>query len=107
MKKIFIFLIIIVVLFSSCGKQEEQNEFPQKPITVIVYTGPGGLIDITARKFVDVASKYTNATFVVENKPGSGGIVALKRLLQLPSDGYTMFACTKSNISKIVSSGGE
>ncbi|MEA1972634.1 MAG: tripartite tricarboxylate transporter substrate-binding protein, partial [Candidatus Cloacimonadota bacterium] len=57
--------------------------------------------------FVDVASKYTNATFVVENKPGSGGIVALKRLLQLPSDGYTMFACTKSNISKIVSSGGE
>jgi len=107
MKKILIILLLTLLFFTSCKKTNEEFSFPEKPVTIIVYTGPGGLIDITARKFADVASKYTKATFVVENKPGSGGIVAMKRLLQLPSDGYTLFACTKSNISKIVSTGGE
>jgi len=107
MKRTLFALLLIMVVLTSCRKTEEEFSFPEKPITLIVYTGPGGLIDITARKFTDIASKYTDATFVVENKPGSGGIVAMKRLLQLPADGYTMFACTKSNISKIVSSGGE
>ena len=107
MKRISIYLFLIVLILTSCKKADDEFSFPKKPITIIVYTGPGGLIDITARKFADVASKYSEATFVVENKPGSGGIVAMKRLLQLPSDGYTLFACTKSNISKIVSTGGE
>ncbi|MDN5354330.1 MAG: putative tricarboxylic transport rane protein [Candidatus Cloacimonadota bacterium] len=107
MKKNLLFLLIMIIILAACKQSEQEFSFPEKPITVIVYTGPGGLIDITARKFVAIASKYTDATFVVENKPGSGGIVAMKRLLQLPADGYTIFACTKSNISKIVSSGGE
>ncbi|NQT65314.1 MAG: tripartite tricarboxylate transporter TctB family protein [FCB group bacterium] len=107
MKKTFAILLLTLLIFASCKKSNDKFSFPEKPITIIVYTGPGGLIDVTARKFADVASKYTEATFVVENKPGSGGIVAMKRLLQLPADGYTLFASTKSNISKIVSSGGE
>jgi putative tricarboxylic transport membrane protein len=107
MKKISIILLLSLIILTSCKESKDEFSFPEKPITIIVYTGPGGLIDITARKFADVASQYTDATFVVENKPGSGGIVAMKRLLQLPADGYTLFACTKSNISKIVSSGGE
>jgi len=107
MKKILIILFLVTIILTSCKESKDEFSFPEKPVTIIVYTGPGGLIDITARKFADVASQYTDATFVVENKPGSGGIVAMKRLLQLPADGYTLFACTKSNISKIVSSGGE
>lgn len=107
MKKNIFVLILFLILLSSCEKAVEEFSFPKKPITIIVYTGPGGLIDITARKFASIASRYTDATFVVENKPGSGGIVAMKRLLQLPADGYTLFACTKSNISKIVSTGGD
>ncbi len=107
MKKFILLILVILFLFTACKKADEEFSFPKKPITIIVYTGPGGLIDITARKFATIASRYTDATFVVENKPGSGGIVAMKRLLQLPADGYTLFACTKSNISKIVSTGGD
>ncbi|HIC51399.1 MAG TPA: tripartite tricarboxylate transporter substrate binding protein, partial [Candidatus Marinimicrobia bacterium] len=80
-------------------------DFPDKPIKIVVYTGPGGLIDITARKFTAVAYKYVDATFVVENKPGAGGIVALKKVLQAPEDGYNLYACTKSNIAKFVLAG--
>lgn len=81
-------------------------DFPTKPIKIVVYTGPGGLIDITARKFASVADKYVDATFVVENKPGAGGIVALKKVLQSPDDGYNLYACTKSNIAKFIQVGG-
>ena len=81
--------------------------FPEKPIKVVVYTGPGGLIDISARKFAGVASKYVDVNFVVENKPGAGGIVALKKVIQAPADGYNLYACTKSNIAKFVQVGGE
>ncbi len=107
MKKLFLINLLFIILLISCKQENNEFGFPEKPVKIIVYTGPGGLIDITARKFTDIANKYTDATFVVENKSGAGGIVAIKRLLQLPADGYTILACTKSNISKIVSSGGE
>ena len=75
--------------------------FPDRPIRIIVYTGAGGLLDTTARLFVDVARKYTDATMIVENRPGAGGIVAFDSVLQSAPDGYTLLACTKSNIAKI------
>ena len=83
-----------------------QAAFPEKPIKIVVYTGPGGLIDISARKFAGVASKYVDVNFVVEDKPGAGGIVALKKVIQAPADGYNLYACTKSNIAKFVQVGG-
>ncbi len=111
MIKKIVLLVGILALFSislaDTPISKTNSNFPNKPIKIIVYTGPGGLIDVTARKFSDVASKYTDVNFVVENKPGAGGIVALKKILQLPSDGYSIYACTKSNIAKFVSTGGE
>ena len=79
-----------------------KSSFPAKPIKLIVYMKPGGLIDATARKFVAVASKHTDATFVVENKHGAGGLVAMQKVQRQKADGYTLLACTKSNISKVV-----
>ncbi len=106
MKKILLVIVLLVVsslfVFAE-GKKEAGANFPTKPITIIVYTKPGGLIDVTARKFTDIASKYTKATFVVENKPGAGGIVAMKYIMGGNNDGYTIMAATKSNIAKIVS----
>ncbi len=112
MKRYLIVVIAVFMLFPvALGLAEgskAEKAFPQKPIKIIVYTKPGGLIDITARKFTDIATKYTKATFVVENKPGAGGIVAMKYILEeTKADGYTLFAATKSNISKVVASKGK
>ena len=105
---IALLLAAAMTVFSACKKQGTTGiDFPVKPIKIVVYTGPGGLIDFTARKFTDVAARYTDATFVVENKPGAGGLVAMRSVLQQSSDGYTLFACTKSNIAKIVASRSE
>jgi len=121
MKKFLTVLLAVLLLasFYSCQKQassegsaqstqaEKKIDFPKKPIHLIVYTGPGGAGDILSRKFVEIASKYTNATFVVENKAGSGGIVAMEYVRSLPADGYTLMYVTKSNISKLAGTGSE
>ncbi len=76
--------------------------FPEKPITILVYVKPGGGIDVDARKLAEIANKITGATFVVKNKAGAGGLVAMKQVLDQPADGYTLFANTKSVVYKVV-----
>lgn len=111
MKKIlWIGLVLGIIILASCSKKEEQSVadvFPTKPIKLVVYLGPGGAGDILARKFTDVATKYTDATFVVENKTGAGGIVAMEYVAAGKSDGYSLMYMTKSNVSKLVTTDSE
>lgn len=99
--------LILILLGLLLFVPRVEAAFPDKPVKIVVYTGPGGLIDISARKFAGIAAKYVDVNFVVENKPGAGGIVALKKVIQAPADGYNLYACTKSNIAKFVQVGGE
>jgi tripartite-type tricarboxylate transporter receptor subunit TctC len=82
-------------------------EFPEKPVELVVYTNPGGALDIFARTFAKIASRYTDADFNVVNQVGSGGIAAIKELIAGNADGYSLMAVTRSNIGKIISTGGE
>ena len=77
-------------------------KFPEKPITIIVYVKPGGGVDVDSRKLAAIGERLTGAKFVVKNKTGSGGIVAMKYILEQPADGYTLFATTKSVVFKTV-----
>ena len=103
MKKTCITLIVaIVVIAVSAGAAIAK--FPSKPIKLIVYTKPGGAIDVFSRKFEAIAKKYTDATFLVINKTGAGGVVAIKDIMASRADGYKFMAVTRSNVGKIVSS---
>lgn len=105
--------LALLFLSGSFIRGEEQtatagSDFPARPIRIVVYTGPGGLIDFTSRKFAEVARKYApEQPIVVINKPGGGGIVAFEEVLRSPADGYSILAVTRSNITKLVSTGRE
>jgi putative tricarboxylic transport membrane protein len=106
MKRAIVCILIALVAwggFAAGKKESAAAAFPEKPIKLMVYTAPGGLIDITARKFTDIAAKFTKATFVVENKAGAGGMVAWEHVLGQPADGYTLFAVTRALITNLVS----
>lgn len=105
--KRFVIAILAVMMLASTFMVGAQAKFPSKPIHLVVYTAPGGLIDITARKMVQIAAKYTDATFVVENKAGAGGLIAWEYVLSQPADGYTLFAVTRSNIANLISTGSD
>jgi putative tricarboxylic transport membrane protein len=79
------------------------DDFPSKPLRFVVYTNPGGLIDVSARKIAQVLEDgIVQTPVVVENKKGAGGLVAMQHVLRQPADGHTLFALTSSVISKTV-----
>ncbi len=107
---------LMLLLLATPAVAEDSNDsglpdvpgFPDGPIRIVVYTSPGGLIDLTARRFADIARKYhTEHPFVVINRPGGGGIVAFENVLSQPADGHNILAVTRSNISKMVAIGRE
>jgi putative tricarboxylic transport membrane protein len=98
-----LFLVLAAVMILSFGANvAAQSSFPTKPVRIINYVAPGGLMDVTTRKFVDVAAKYTDAVFVVENRSGAGGLIGAEYVLSQPADGYTIFAPTTSVVVQVV-----
>jgi len=65
-------------------------DWPAKPIRVVVPFGPGGVADLTARAVGDELSKQMGQTFVIDNRPGAGGIAAGSIVAQAAPDGYTL-----------------
>ena len=80
---------------------------PDGPIRIVVYTGPGGLIDTTARRFQAIASRYTDIPIIVLNKPGGGGVTAFQSVIDQPADGTWILAVTRSNIPSLIAAGRE
>ena len=67
-----------------------QERWPDKPVRVVVPFGPGGVADLTARAVGDQLSKQLGQTFVIDNRPGAGGIAAGSLVAQAAPDGYTL-----------------
>jgi tripartite-type tricarboxylate transporter receptor subunit TctC len=65
-------------------------------IVVVSGSGPGSSIDTMVRTFIDIAGKYTDQKFVVDNRTGGSGIIATNYVLRQPADGLTLFGMTRS-----------
>jgi len=72
------------------------QEFPVKPIRLIVPFAPGGPSDISARAIADALRDVLSQPVVVENRPGAGAVVATQALLGAPADGYTLMMASNS-----------
>jgi tripartite-type tricarboxylate transporter receptor subunit TctC len=67
-----------------------QDKYPSRPVKVLVPYAPGGSTDITARLVGDEFQKLTGQGFVVLNKPGANGLLAIDELVKSAPDGYTV-----------------
>jgi tripartite-type tricarboxylate transporter receptor subunit TctC len=66
------------------------QEFPAKPIELIIPYGPGGSHDLTARALASVAHQYLGQPMLVVLKPGGGGAVGSQHVIRAKPDGYTL-----------------
>ena len=66
------------------------QDFPARPITMIVPFAAGGSSDVNARLITEYMSQDLGQRFILENVPGAGGLSGLTRLTQSPPDGYTI-----------------
>src|SRR5712671_1093796 len=67
----------------------QAQDWPQKPIRIVVGFGAGGGTDIAARIVAQPLSEILGQPVVVENKPGAGGTTAAEQVARSPKDGYT------------------
>lgn len=65
------------------------DDYPNKPIRLLVGYAPGGAVDIVSRILADRLEKRLGQRIVVDNKPGGGTIIALTTLAKAEPDGYT------------------
>jgi tripartite-type tricarboxylate transporter receptor subunit TctC len=79
-------LVAALLLAAPAGAQD----FPSKPIEVIVGFAPGGGTDMIARAVADVGHKYLGQPLVVVNKPGASGIIGAQYVASAKPDGYTL-----------------
>lgn len=66
------------------------QEFPTKPIELVIPFGPGGSHDLTARALASVAQQYLGQPLLVVLKPGGGGAVGSQHVIRAKPDGYTL-----------------
>ncbi|CAG2150726.1 hypothetical protein LMG31506_04276 [Cupriavidus yeoncheonensis] len=66
------------------------EDWPARPIKLVVPSTPGSTPDVLARILADALHTRLGATLVVENKPGAGGAIAVNVIAKAPPDGYTI-----------------
>jgi tripartite-type tricarboxylate transporter receptor subunit TctC len=78
------------------------QEFPTRPVRVLVGFTPGAAADITARVLASRMSQILNQQVVVENKPGAGSSLAADYVSHAAKDGYTLLIGTSANLTNAV-----
>lgn len=72
------------------------ESYPNRPITVVIPWGAGGMSDTITRAICHVAQKELGQPVLVENKPGGGGVIGINFVLNSQPDGYTLGAPVSS-----------
>jgi tripartite-type tricarboxylate transporter receptor subunit TctC len=73
------------------------DDYPARPVRIVVGFGPGATIDVTARTLAPKLGQTFNQQFVVENKTGAGSNLAADFVAHAPKDGYTLLVGTIAN----------
>ncbi len=69
----------------------QAQNWPDKPVKLIVPYAPGGASDLMARPWAEKLSQAYGQQFVIENRGGAGGMIGTEAAAKSPPDGYTLF----------------
>jgi len=83
-------LATALVATTLAGAAARAEDYPVRPIRVVVPFGPGGPADVAARLIGNVLQESLGQPFVIENRPGAGGVIGTQEAAKSPPDGYTL-----------------
>jgi tripartite-type tricarboxylate transporter receptor subunit TctC len=94
--------VAATALLALAPQHAAAQEFPNKPIRLVVPFAPGGPTDVLARLIGQKLSTQLNTPVVVENKAGANSVIATEHVAKSPADGYTLLVgspATAANLS--------
>src|SRR5260370_23631575 len=86
----YVKLLLLTAALIAGSSVATAQDWPTKPIRLIVPQGPASTVDIVARTFGDELRKSLGQHIVVQNKTGAGGTLASAQAAHAAPDGYTM-----------------
>ena len=70
------------------------DDYPSKPVTLIIPFPPGGGVDTVGRLMAQKLTAALGQQVVVENRPGAGSVIGIRAAAKAPPDGYTILMAT-------------
>jgi len=93
---------ILGALFCLAGSPAAAQDFPGRPVRIVVPYGPGQAPDTLTRSLAQELNKATGQAFVVDNRTGADGVVAFEFVAnQAPADGYTMVVAANTGLATL------
>jgi tripartite-type tricarboxylate transporter receptor subunit TctC len=91
------FALCLAALVASYAAPATAQDYPNRPVRWILGFAPGGPTDIVVRVLGQHLSEKLGQQFVIENRPGAGGNLAVQAVVSAPPDGYTILAIAHVN----------
>ncbi|MEO7742100.1 MAG: tripartite tricarboxylate transporter substrate binding protein [Usitatibacter sp.] len=83
-------LVAVVAIAAFASPVAFAQEYPARPVKIVVSFSAGGTTDVIARKIAERLTSYWKQPVVVENRPGAGGTLGTDLVAAQPADGYTL-----------------
>ena len=87
----------VALMWGAASAQETQQNYPSRPVRLIIPSSAGGVHDVIARIWADRV-KSSLGSVVVENRSGGGASIAINAVAQSQPDGYTFLLGSTSNL---------
>ena len=91
--------VVATILGAAPQIYAQDKSYPDRAVVIAVPFTAGSSSDSNARFFAEQLSKAFNSAFVVENRPGASGVVAVMATKNAPADGHTILLASNSPIS--------
>jgi tripartite-type tricarboxylate transporter receptor subunit TctC len=99
MQRIAVLGLTLVLTAVATAPQGFADNFPSRPLRLMIGFPPGSAADITARLVGAAMSESLGQQIVVEARPGAGSSLAAEFVARAPADGYTLYIGTSSNVT--------
>jgi tripartite-type tricarboxylate transporter receptor subunit TctC len=94
-----LFIASICMLLLALALPTFAQNYPERPVRVIVVFPPGGSNDVTARIVFKKMSEMTGQQFIIDNRGGAGGTIGSELVAQSPPDGYTIMVQSATHVA--------
>ncbi|MDB5944334.1 MAG: tripartite tricarboxylate transporter substrate binding protein [Ramlibacter sp.] len=98
MKKRTLLAAALAVAFGSLGANAQAQDFPSRPITIVVGAAAGGPTDIIARVLAQDLTTSLGQPVIVSNKPGANSLMATQEVARANPDGYTLLLAYNAHV---------